>query len=106
MLKIDNELRASNPYYHAYKSVSQVYNEQLIKDQHNGTQWTQTVCLNFKLTKTDDPRRYNIPKTSGEIAIVFNVANGKPPINRAYSVHPKPENKKGRHTLSILSRLA
>ena len=93
------------PYYEAYRSVSEVFKEQEAKDLQYGTLFKQSVSLNFKRNKTDDKRRYNIPTTVGEIAVVFNGENGEPPTERDFTVHPRnPDNRFSLNTINLLSQ--
>ena len=101
---LDKALRASNPYYEAYKSITQVLKKQELKDRQFGTMWQSTISLIFKRNKNDDQRRYNIPNHSGEIAVVFSGENGEPPTERDFTFHPKdPSDGSNLNRINLLS---
>lgn len=86
----ESKIRELNPFYHAFKQLKTVEEEQTRIARDNNLQMP-IIRLMFKESFGDDPRRYNIPRV-GEIAVVFVGEDGDPPGKRDLAIYPRNPN--------------
>ena len=79
-------LNRVNPYAAQYIIMQEVEQEQLRLAAENNTV-PRTVTMN--IMRGSDPRRYNNPTRTDEVAAIFISPDGVPPHDRDIVVHPK-----------------
>jgi hypothetical protein len=79
-----------SPFAGAYKMLFQVEKEALEESCREGRDPTSVVMAIIQDRNTD-PRRYNTPVTN-EVAIIFQNADGEPPLERDLLIHLRPSN--------------
>ena len=75
MQVIDQALSRVSPYYHAFRTMKEVEDEEIAKAENEG-RLPAKLKLVFDLNAHVDKRRYNIPR-SNEVAAVFALRDGE-----------------------------
>src|ERR1043165_9631201 len=86
MNSLDNMLRSTNPFAHAFKKMHQIELAESTKAAEENRA-IKPVRMIFSLNANTDSRRYNEP-TGGEIALVFVGEEGEPHGEIDFTVHP------------------
>lgn len=74
-----------NPYSTAFKMLHEVEKEAIQEAQQQGIQATN-VLMAIRQDRNSDVRRYNAPRIC-EVAIIFQNADGEPPLERDLLIH-------------------
>jgi hypothetical protein len=79
-----------SPFARAFKMLYQVEQEAMQASLASGRELPK-ICMAIVQDRNSDKRRYNAPKVN-EVAIVFQNADGEPPLERDLLIHLKSSN--------------
>jgi hypothetical protein len=85
MLELSTFMATENPFVGACKMMYEVEQECISDSVENGVEPT-TVSMAILQDRNSDLRRYNAPRTN-EVAVVFQNADGEPPLERDLLIH-------------------
>jgi hypothetical protein len=77
-----------SPFAKAYKMLHEVEME-AIQESVSEDQCSKTILMAIRQDRNSDPRRYNNPRVN-EVAIIFQNADGEPPLERDLLIHLRP----------------
>ena len=99
MAELSRYMADNNPFAEACKMLFEVEQECIRDAELNGTEPT-TVAMAIVQDRNLDQRRYNAPRVN-EVAIVFQNADGEPPLERDLIIHCKITDPNSRQTERI-----
>jgi hypothetical protein len=87
MRQLDELLRLINPYAHGFHHLHELLDAQEEQARANGLN-LQPINMYLVRTGNRDPRRYNMPVNTADIAVVFTSSDGEPPGDIFLQIYP------------------
>ncbi|OXA63973.1 hypothetical protein Fcan01_00555 [Folsomia candida] len=88
MRELSSFMAQNNPFAKAFKMLYEVEKECLAEATLNGVE-PATVAMAIVQDRNSDQRRYNAPLVN-EVAVLFQNADGEPPLERDILIHCRP----------------
>ncbi|OXA46565.1 hypothetical protein Fcan01_18730 [Folsomia candida] len=88
MRELGSFMAQNNPFAKAFKMLHEVEKECLAEAALHGVA-PATVAMAIVQDRKSDQRRYNVPRVN-EVAVIFQNADGEPPLERDILIHCRP----------------